>query len=81
MPSASNRAITSVAEPGPVGTMSRIGRVGQVCAGTCACAACDTMAKPMQQAMSLVSKVWAPLVSLVPVYCVLMVTQPHGGPE
>jgi hypothetical protein len=31
-PSARRRAITSVAAPGPVGTISLIGRAGQVCA-------------------------------------------------
>jgi hypothetical protein len=31
-PSAKSRAITSVAAPGPVGTISLIGRLGHVCA-------------------------------------------------
>ncbi len=32
MPSARSRAITSVAAPGPVGTISLTGRLGQACA-------------------------------------------------
>src|SRR5580692_9222226 len=50
-PSAMSRAITSVAAPGPVGTISLIGRVGHDCAvaGPAIATAIQQSAKPMSR--------------------------------
>ena len=62
-PSARSRAMTSVAEPGPVGTMSLIGRLGQLSASAAPASATmaqeSTMPKSRFIAFAFVSRVHA----------------------